>query len=385
MERIPIPPRIWWREFSVSVLPPAVFAGGLAVVVWLWLSTPGSGVVPGLAEGLRSIVCSAQSGVLAHVLVEPFEVVKAGQPLAVVHPVDPRIHLGLLQTELDLARLRLEPSLAEQNALDYERLRVEWLRTRSELGIAEVRLHRSQRDVLRNTPLHEEQLVSDDMYELLLKTRDADLVEVQTKSNTVAALEQRLGELRSLGEPGAMPHQAGPEDLVRPLVALRDAAVTNLGPVTLVSPIDGVVSQIHRRPLEQVVEGDPLVTVQSPRSGYVVGYLRQPYPFDPAVGQRVRVTTRERRPREFASAISQVGAQLEIITNALAYVRQGALVDAGLPIIVPIPDGVHVRPGEMVDLRPDPDALDDSDPIWSPTPSNARVESSGSTRTLRSP
>jgi len=56
MERIPIPPRIWWREFSVSVLPPAVFAGGLVVAVWLWLSTPGAGVLSGLAEGLRSIV-----------------------------------------------------------------------------------------------------------------------------------------------------------------------------------------------------------------------------------------------------------------------------------------------------------------------------------------
>ena len=63
MERVPIPPRIWWREFSVSVLPPAVFAGGLVVVVWLWLSTPGTGVVPGLAEGLRSIVVPIPGGV----------------------------------------------------------------------------------------------------------------------------------------------------------------------------------------------------------------------------------------------------------------------------------------------------------------------------------
>jgi multidrug resistance efflux pump len=306
------------------------------------------------------MVTSAQSGVLAHVLVEPFEVVTAGQPIAVIRPFDPRTQLGLLQAEMDLVRWRLEPSLAEQNALDYERLRADWLRTQSELAVAEARLHRSQRDVLRNTPLYEEKLVSEDVYELLLKTRDTDLVEVFTKSNTVATLDRRLNTLRALGEPGAASERNSVELPLAHLTALQEAVATNLGPVTLVAPIDGVVSQIHRQPLEQIVEGEPLVTIQSPWSEYVVAYLRQPYPFDPVVGQRVLVTTRERRRREFASAISRVGAQVELITNVLAYVRQGALVDAGLPVVIPLPDGVLLRPGEIVDLRLDSTGDDES-------------------------
>jgi hypothetical protein len=48
--------------------------------------------------------------------------------------------------------------------------------------------------------------------------------------------------------------------------------------------------------------------------------------------------------------IVQIGAQVEIITNSLAYLRQGALVDSGLPIVVNIPEHVQIRPGEAVDM-----------------------------------
>jgi hypothetical protein len=65
---------------------------------------------------------------------------------------------------------------------------------------------------------------------------------------------------------------------------------------------------------------------------------------------KVRVTTREQKRQRFPSEIIQVGAQVEVITNALAFVRQGSLVDSGLPIVVQIPPFVKMRPGELVDI-----------------------------------
>ena len=41
---------------------------------------------------------------------------------------------------------------------------------------------------------------------------------------------------------------------------------------------------------------------------------------------------------------------METITNSLAFIRQGSLVDAGLPVVVEIPKGMKIRPGEAVDL-----------------------------------
>lgn len=82
----------------------------------------------------------------------------------------------------------------------------------------------------------------------------------------------------------------------------------------------------------------------------VIGYLRQPYILDPVVGMKVRVTTQHQKRREFESTIAQIGAQMEIITNNLAFIKQGALVDVGLPIVVSVPDDVRIRPGETVEI-----------------------------------
>ena len=44
------------------------------------------------------------------------------------------------------------------------------------------------------------------------------------------------------------------------------------------------------------------------------------------------------------------GQSREVITNVLAMVRQGALVDVGLPVVVGLPVENRIRPGEIVDL-----------------------------------
>jgi len=111
-----------------------------------------------------------------------------------------------------------------------------------------------------------------------------------------------------------------------------------------------MVSFVHRQAGENVVEGEPLISINSLWSDRLVGYMRQPFPVDPKVGMEVTVTTRDAKRQEFRSEITQVGAQVEVITNALAFVRTGFLVDAGLPVVVGLPPGVQVRPGEIVDL-----------------------------------
>jgi len=45
-----------------------------------------------------------------------------------------------------------------------------------------------------------------------------------------------------------------------------------------------------------------------------------------------------------------IGAQLEAITNGLAFKQTGMLVDMGLPIILAVPGNVQLRPGEIVNV-----------------------------------
>jgi multidrug resistance efflux pump len=346
---IPADPQTIHKLIRQRVLPPLVFLGLVGVTVWLWGSVASTPTLLGVGEGIKANVCSPQAGLVTEFKVQPYQLVKEGDPIVVFQPQDPRLRLDVLQAEIALARLRQEPSQAEQNAMNYQRVRVEFLRLKAELAVARVNLKQAQNQVDRNLPLYKEKVLSEELYDLSVQARDAFNAEVAEKDAAVKDMEQRLEELRGLGDPGAVPPNTESDRL---LARLAESWETNqLGPITLVAPVSGMVMPMGKQPGEFAVEGEPLVGIQSVRSERVVAYLRQPYPLDPEVGMKVRVTTRGPQRVEFLSSVSHVGAQVEVITNALAFVRQGALVDVGLPIVLELPPQSRIRPGEMVDLR----------------------------------
>ena len=343
-------------------MPLVAFLGVLIAIVILWRALGSGGGVTGVGEGLRTTVNAPQEGVLQQLLVEPYQDVEAGQAVAILLPSDPRLRLDLLQAELQMANLQAQPSLAQETAIDLERLRAELWRTKSELAVATVNLERAENQVRRNEPLFKEELVSEDLFDLSLKTRDMFRAEMDAKSNAVAALDARVNEL---ADGGLLPNQPGHGSVETwpELQALRSAMETNLAPITLRAPITGKVGWIYRRPGENLVAGEPLLGVHSIWSDRIVAYLRQPYAVDPVPGTPVEIITRERRRRSFASQIIHVGAQVEVITNALAIIRPNALLDAGLPVVVDLPPALQLRPGEMVDL-----ALTTAAPVAEPQP-----------------
>ena len=75
------------------------------------------------------------------------------------------------------------------------------------------------------------------------------------------------------------------------LEAEQVLAQTNWAPITLFAPIDGMVHLVCRHASEFVMDGEPLLMINSQRSDHVVGYLRQPYSFQPEVGMQVEVVT----------------------------------------------------------------------------------------------
>ncbi len=348
MERltpIPTPLPVRLRELRISYLPVLAFLAVAIGAVMLFREGGGGGVA-GMAEGSPTLLSAPQGGVLSRVLVEPYQMVEAGQPVAVVTPNDSRAALDLLQMELSVARLRLEPTLAEDNALGFERIRVELLRTKSELAIARVNLKRAEQDVGRQTLLFREKLLARDLLEMSERNRDAILAEIEAKTAAVEVIERRLNDLTFLGVP-----ERAPNALIGQMETLHRDALTNFAPVTLVAPRSGMVHQIYRQQGESIQPGELLFGISPLRSERIVAYLRQPYPVDLRVGMKVEAITREHRRRRFTSEVAQVGARVEVITNSLAFVRPNALVDAGLPFVVRLPADIDLRPGEVVDLH----------------------------------
>ncbi len=376
LEPVPIPPSLRWREFQIRYVPALVFIAIGVATVWMWRSQIALATAQGVGEGVRSYVAVPQPAQIREWLVEPYTVVTAGTPIVTVTPVDARVDFDLLRSLFEMARVQSQPTLAEGNAMNFERIRVELLKTKSELAIARVKLEQAERDVARNEPLFREKLVSTDIYELSLNIRDALKAEVEEKDKAVAQIQQRLTQLRPIGEPDTL-GEADPV-VAQWLAQLKEAqtnAARYLEPLTIVAPISGMVDMPHRQAGEFVLPGEPLLTINSQRSDRVVAYLRQPYRLDPKVGMTARVTTRTRKREVFSSHVIQVGAQMEVLTNALAIVRPGVMVDAGLPVIVQVPEQILIRPGEVVDVL-----LTETPPETTPSPSAKQTESHPKTR-----
>lgn len=348
----PIPTPLWmyWREFRIRYLPFVVFVGIIATVVFLWRNAGITSFLTGVAEGVRSTVTSPQVGIIHQLNVQPYQVVQAGDPIAIIIPKDPRVEMDLFQSQLQIARLRLQPSVAEQNAMNFEGVRIDLLRTKSELAVAKVNLERAENEVRRNEPLFKEKLVSEDVYDISLKSRDMYRAEIEAKSNAIAQIEGRMEALNPLGVPHALTTNDLAQQVLAQLDALQNTAITNWGPIVLRAPISGMVGMVYRQQGENVVAGEPLISINGNWSDRIVAYVRQPYYVDPLVGMSVHVTTRDNKAKKFWSEITQIGAQVETITNTLAFVRTGYLMDVGLPIVIDIPKGTQIRPGETVDV-----------------------------------
>jgi multidrug resistance efflux pump len=146
---------------------------------------------------------------------------------------------------------------------------------------------------------------------------------------------------------------AGPVDVKTPIEDAikkhKEELDTVYGAVELRAPMDGVVSAIFRRKGERIVTGEPLLTVSAPEGTRIVGYLRQPIMTLPSTNDTVIITTRGHPRRKGTGQILSVGTQYDIMRAGL-FSQDNARIDTGLTILVELPSGLNVIPGELVDL-----------------------------------
>jgi hypothetical protein len=122
-----------------------------------------------------------------------------------------------------------------------------------------------------------------------------------------------------------------------------------LRPTPLKAPINGMVSMVHHVKGERILRGEPLVSISDPETRRIIAYVRQPVTRVPTTNDFVIITSRS-QPRQTARApIIRVGAQMEPINPALlaADVKR---MEVGLPLSAAVPDGLHLVPGEYVNL-----------------------------------
>lgn len=360
-EPIPIPTAQRWREFRMQFLPLLTFAVAMAGAVYYWRNTVGAPTLVAEVEGQQAWVTSREVGVVTNLLVQRFERVVKDQPVAVMIGMDPRTSSSQLQdlrSRIALSQMEIDSIVdRERIAFDYQNLSMNTLRFRSELAAAQAQLPTVEATMMRNKKGVEYEVIPINEYEISLGAYAALKAQIASLEKLVSDSEDRLQQASRLAAAftNEMSTASLGEAMERVNRERQQIDETRLEPTILRAPIDGVVSMILRRPGENVVAGDIIMTIHSTQGERIVGYLRQPLPFTPEKGMPVMVRCRTKQREEAMSQIAEVAPRFEAITN-LSLLRPGFLYEIGMPISITIPPELRptLMPGELVDIAISP-------------------------------
>ncbi len=352
---IPIPTKQRWREVRQRVLPLVVFAGAIAGIAVLWKDHTASRVMLGQAEPVLSNVSSYKPGVLAELNVSRFQRVKQGDLIGKVMVTEPRIlasSLAVIQAEIESLRANMKPVADQQhNAMDYDQLRLDWMKERTQLASARVNLDLAGTEFHRTEELFKDKIVAERVYEQAKAARDRLRNEVENLTSLVDEGEKNLQMLQLTNSKDI---SAVSVDPLRAAIAVQESKLhlteAEMSPITISAPIDGIISTVFHRAGESVTAGQPIVAVATLNPVRIVGYLRPPISDEPKPGMRVEIRTRG-VPRAIGSAhIVEVGTQLEAIPVTLVGQMKLANTELGLPVEISLPTTLKIRAGELVDI-----------------------------------
>jgi len=326
---------------------------GFSALVWKGhISAP---TMFGQAEPVVADVSSYKPGVVAELTVTRFQRVRAGDVVGKIMVTEPNIlvsSLAVIQSEIDLLRSEMKPVLTQQrNAIDYNQLRLDWMRQRTQLATARVSLELAETEYHRMNELFKDQIVSARVFDEAKANRDRLQHEVDELAAVVSSGEQSLQQLQLTN---ATEITKITDEPLRAAINVQEAKVrlteAELSPRPLRAPIDGIVTMVYHRAGEAVTAGQPILAISTLEAVRIVGYLRPPLLNEPKAGMKVEVRTRGLRRGVGQAQVLEVGSQYEAIPATLLGPIKFSNLELGLPVNISLPVNMKIRPGELVEL-----------------------------------
>ncbi|MFT5526956.1 MAG: multidrug resistance efflux pump [Pirellulaceae bacterium] len=374
-KRIPTPLAHRWRRFRYSVMPFLTFIILLGLTLWLWdRHTTTSNAVGGV-EVVRVDVSATSDGVLSQipgVQYTLFDSVLKGQVLGRLDDSALRLSISILRLEMDEfisqisaseAEMELTISQMAQGELK-ERTRLAWEYERRRATVADRRV-----DLESERMTYEGLVTQLNLVEPLGVDRLFPLIELEALKTLRAASKARRDELAKVFDEEVLQRERAKKlfqtykkvdlpEVERVLAPLRaalktqeariDEIVHQIDSLNLKSPISGTIAAVYCWPGQNVLAGDPVVTVASDHGRYIISYLRQYQNIIPAAGDTVYLKQRDGKGRPVAASVDRVGSQYELVPANL--LQDGRMIEYGLPVRIGLPKGISDRPGELVDV-----------------------------------
>lgn len=349
---IPTPASQRWREFRIQFLPLVVFALVLIGIVYLWRNYVQPVGVIGFAETNVVSVTSLRDGLVSDLFVERFQNVTAGQPIAVVVDTDPdliKAQIASAQADIRMMQARTKIDI-DRTTQSYQQFRQDLYKQRLDQATDQVEWINASNQFQRADVLRKEGSVSPADLDAARAKRDAYAAAIEERGLQIIDLQKSLEEL-------AESHKMGAAGAVDPFVDAVEKKTRELElmlkPTTLNAPISGMVSLVHHVAGERIRRGTPIISISDPETHRIIGYIRQPITNVPSTNDTVLITTSTQPRQSGTGQIVRVGAALEPINPALLS-PETKRMEVGLPIVVTVPKGIRLLPGEYVSLTIEP-------------------------------
>jgi multidrug resistance efflux pump len=341
---IPTPASQRWREFRIQVLPFVMFVLILVAIVVLWRNYVQPIGVIGFAETNQVSVTSLTDGIIETLYVDSFQSVTQGQVIAIVTMTSPdliRAQIVSAQADVQLMgdRMMIDHERVRQNLLDAEQklleYKVDQAAAQSELGLRATEFKRAETE-------YSQKILSQADFDRAKIAFDTLAGQIKARNEAIDSLAKSLELMRKTDK-------NQPTGVDSALNAKRDELELLLKPSTLRAPIDGMVSIVHKRQGERILRGDSVATILDPVARRIIGYVRQPVSLVPTTNDNVQILKRTAPSLATQGRIERIGAQFEFINPALL-AADSKRMEVGLPILVSVPPGFPLVPGEYVTL-----------------------------------
>jgi multidrug resistance efflux pump len=345
------PWRQHWRRVRYQLAPVVIFAGAVVLAGWLWGRHVGLPNAVGEVYAVRVDVASPVDGEIIGLPGKPlalFDEVRQGQLVALL---DDRAALALLsRMQDDLSRLNIDLETTILAANDRQvSLKAESLREARGLAldIEKLRLGIVERQGLVETDKVElDRLVAkcDAVRPLVEKGIEAGLTLLDLEMQRDVVKQRIEANRRTLSE--AETQKAAGDERMKSFPAV--VAERLLASREVRAPIGGTVTAIYSYPGQNIAAGGAILTIAGAESQCILSYVREGQRVRPAVGMSVSVQART-IPRDTGwASIERVGPQIEPVPPH--HLRDPKVPEWGLPVRIPVPAGLKLRPGELVDI-----------------------------------
>lgn len=351
----------------------------------------------GMAQGQVRQVASTCTGRLKAVPLELFQLIKEGDVVAVIDTVLDNEHLeaelaaasarvqylqaelvdtqqGLLAEAANMETDRIEAQRRFDIDVENTRLRVLELKTLLEtdrIMLEDVQLN--SRIVITRTisdqndiPLYERKKTKVEYTALAKKIEQNEHLLAQAE-NDLKQAQQRLDEFTQ--HQLQLPPLDSALEVIRRAIHVQELQMSVLlaktEPLVLKSPIDGMVIQVLGRPRdvalrrpgelvvrregEVVLAGDTILTIAETTPSEIIAYASRQQLSRVREGMPVQLVKNIEPAQIAKSKVAYIGATLERMPECLWEIPNTP--QWGHPVMIPIPQGLRVIPGEMVGIR----------------------------------